>query len=162
MSCVARVVRIHSAALALAGVFAVAAPAHAQTGAAPPPDGRTVYLAHCAQCHEQVTPQVPAREALQRMPSTRIMRALDAGAMLAIAMTMHRDERLAVAKYLGTDAAESGPSPAAFCADRSVRLAATPKAAWNGWSPTHANARYQGAGAGLTADRVPKLKLKWA
>src|SRR5262245_40749695 len=111
----------------------LAAPAHAQT-AAPLPDGRTVYLAHCAQCHEQVTPQVPPRDALQHMSSARIMRALDAGAMLAIAMTMHRDERVAVAKYLGTDAADSGPPAAAFCADRSVRLAATPKAAWNGWS----------------------------
>ncbi len=139
----------------------IAAPAHAQSSTAPP-DGRTVYLAHCAQCHEQVTPQVPAREALQRMPSARIMRALDAGAMLAIAMTMHRDERVAVAKYLGTDATDSGPSPAAFCADRSVRLAATPQAAWNGWSPTQANARFQATDAGLTAGRVPQLKLKWA
>ena len=36
------------------------------------------------------------------------MRALDAGAMLAIAMSMNRDERLAVAEYLGTDAPDSG------------------------------------------------------
>ncbi|MEO8466521.1 MAG: PQQ-binding-like beta-propeller repeat protein [Gammaproteobacteria bacterium] len=155
MNCIAR-------ALVVSVVAYLAAPAGAQPIAAPP-DGRSVYLAHCAQCHEQVTPQVPNRETLQRMPSTRIMRALDAGAMLAIAMTMHRDERIAVAKYLGTDAAESGPSPAAFCADRSVRLAATPKATWNGWSPTAHNARFQSAaGAGLTAEQVPRLKLKWA
>ena len=134
--------------------------AHAQTAA--PPEGRAVYLAHCAQCHEQVTPQVPTRDALQHMSSARIMRALDAGAMLAIAMTMHRDERVAVAKYLGTDVADAGPPPAAFCADRSVHLAATPKAAWNGWSPGDNNARFQSKGAGLTADRVPQLKLKWA
>jgi len=121
-----------------------------------------VYVAHCAQCHEQVDARVPPRDALQKMPSARIVRALDAGAMLAIGMTMHREERIAVATYLGTDAAESQPSPAAFCADRSVRLAATPKAAWNGWSPTAKNARFASAGAGLTADRVPRLKLKWA
>src|SRR6185369_548756 len=125
-------------------------------------DGRTVYLAHCAQCHEQVNARVPPRESLQQMPSTRIVRALDAGAMLAIGMTMHRDERIAVAKYLGTDSAESGPPAAAFCTDRSIRLAPNPKSEWNGWSPTTQNARFASAGAGLTADRVPQLKLKWA
>jgi cytochrome c553 len=117
MNCIARVLSVISATACFA------APAHAQSGTAPP-DGRTVYLTHCAQCHEQVNERVPHREALQRLPSTRILRALDAGAMLAIAMTMHRDERVAVAAYLGTDAVDSGPSPAAFCADRSVRLAA--------------------------------------
>src|SRR5690348_1083488 len=111
--------RVGAAALGLAMLSTVAAPARAQSAGAPP-DGRAVYLTHCAQCHEQVTPQVPTRDALQHMSSARIMRALDAGAMLAIAMTMHRDERLAVAKYLGTDAADSGPPAAAFCADRSV------------------------------------------
>jgi polyvinyl alcohol dehydrogenase (cytochrome) len=157
----ARVFSIDRGALALAATLALVSPARAQSDAAPP-DGRTVYLAHCAQCHEQTNPLVPHREALQRLPSTRILRALDAGAMLAIAMTMHRDERIAVAGYLGTDAVESGPSPAAFCTDRSVRLAATSKTTWNGWSPTAHNARFQSTGAGLTADRVSQLKLKWA
>jgi len=147
--------------LVVAAAVCLASPAPAQTVAAPP-DGQTVYAAHCAQCHEQANARVPPREALQQMPSTRIMRALDAGPMLAIAMTMNRDERIAVAKYLGTDTAESGPSAAAFCTDRSVRLAATPKAAWNGWSPTTKNSRFESAGAGLTAERVPRLKLKWA
>src|SRR6476646_216586 len=136
-------------AIAIVSAAASAAvPARAQPGAAAP-DGRTVYLAHCAQCHEQLNPRVPPRDALQQMPSARIVRALDAGAMLAIGMTMHRDERVAVAAYLGTNAAESGPPAAAFCTDRSVRLAAKPQAAWNGWSPTDNNARFQSIGAGL-------------
>ena len=151
--------------LAFAIVSAAASatvPARAQPSAAAP-DGRTVYLAHCAQCHEQLNPRVPPRDALQQMPSARIVRALDAGAMLAIGMTMHRDEKIAVAKYLGTDAAESGPSAAAFCADRSVRVADKPKAAWNGWSPARDNARFEPiAAAGLSVDQVPRLKLKWA
>jgi polyvinyl alcohol dehydrogenase (cytochrome) len=34
---------------------------------------------------------------------------------------------------------------------------------WNGWSPDDGNARFQtGAAAGLPADQVPHLKLKWA
>jgi polyvinyl alcohol dehydrogenase (cytochrome) len=34
---------------------------------------------------------------------------------------------------------------------------------WNGWSPDDGNGRFQpAAAAGLTADQLPKLKLKWA
>jgi polyvinyl alcohol dehydrogenase (cytochrome) len=37
------------------------------------------------------------------------------------------------------------------------------KASWNGWSPSRDNARFvPGPLAGLTAEQVPKLKLKWA
>ena len=147
-------------ACAWAALFG-AQPALAQSAA--PPVGQAVYQEHCAMCHEQLSDRISHREALQKLPAARILRALDAGAMLAIALSMHRDERIAVAAYLGTDAADSGPSPAAYCADRSVTLAAAPKAAWNGWSPTTANARHQSlAAAGLGAEQVPRLQLKWA
>ena len=34
---------------------------------------------------------------------------------------------------------------------------------WNGWSPDHAQTRFQPAtGAGLTAEQIPGLKLNWA
>src|ERR1051326_2686324 len=115
-------------AIAIVSAAASAAvPVRAQPSAAAP-DGKTVYLAHCAQCHEQLSLRVPPRDALQQMPSARIVRALDAGAMLAMEMRMHRDEKIAAPKYLGPDAAEPGPSAAAFCADRAVRVADKPKA----------------------------------
>jgi len=144
-----------SAALLGAGV--------AQAQATAPHSGEALYAQHCAMCHEQVSDRIPHRSALQQMPATRILRALDAGAMMAIALTMYRDDRIAVARYLGTDAPDAGPSPAAFCSDRTVTLASAPKAAWNGWSPTTNNARYQPlAAAGLRADQVSRLRLKWA
>jgi len=150
------------AAVVFAGaalLTASSAPAQSTT----PPAGEAVYAEHCALCHERVDARIPHRQALQQLPAARIVRALDAGAMLAIAMTMNRDERLAVAEYLGTDAPDTGPSPAAFCADRTVTLAATPRMAWNGWSPKLDNARYQPAElAGLSADQVPNLELEWA
>ena len=97
------------------------------------------------------------------MPATRIVRALDTGAMMSIAFTMHRDERLAVGAYLGTSDTVEGPKPSAYCTDRSIRLAATPAVAWNGWSPGTDNARFQSqAGAGLRVEQVRNLKLKWA
>jgi polyvinyl alcohol dehydrogenase (cytochrome) len=153
--------RVVGMALAVACAQLPTVSAKAQTSA--PPTGQAVYAKHCALCHEQVDARIPHREALQQMSSARIMRALDAGAMLAIAMQMHRDERIAVASYLGTDAPDSGPPATAYCTDRTVSLPSKPKTTWNGWSPKPDNARFQPAeAAGLRAADVPSLKLKWA
>ena len=125
--------------------------------------GEEIYQQRCARCHEQANDRIPPREALQKMPAARILRALDAGPMLAIAFTMSREDRMAVASYLGTNAPVEGPPAAAFCADRTVKLSATPKTFWNGWSPGQNNARFQSAAAaGLSTDQVRGLKLKWA
>ena len=130
---------------------------------ATPPAGDVVYQKRCAACHDQTDPRIPARQALQQMPSARILRALDSGAMMAIAFTIPRDERIAVASYLGTNAPIAGPLASAFCADRSVKITATAKSSWNGWSPGSDNARFQAAeAAGLSLDQVGRLKLKWA
>jgi polyvinyl alcohol dehydrogenase (cytochrome) len=149
-------------ALWLAGAaLPFASPAPAQPPA--PGTGEAVYAEHCALCHEQVDERIPHRSALQQLPAARIVRALDAGAMLAIAMAMNRDERIAVAEYLGTDTADSGPSPGAYCADRAVTLGTQPREGWNGWSPAPDNARYQPIErAGLSAEQVPNLRLEWA
>lgn len=127
------------------------------------PPGKAVYEKRCSGCHEQSSPRIPHREALQRMPSARILRALDSGAMMSIAFTMSREDRVAVASFLGTDAPVPGPAAAAFCADRTVKIAAAPKLVWNGWSPGSNNARFQlAAAARLNIDQVRGLKLKWA
>ena len=82
---------------------------------------------------------------------------------MTVAYPLARDEREAVAAYLGTAGAAPGPRPSAFCSDRRVKLADAPKAAWNGWSPGSGNARFQaGDAAGLSVDQVQRLKLKWA
>jgi len=125
--------------------------------------GEAVYQKRCASCHEQTSPRIPHREALQKLPSARILRALDSGAMMSIAFTMSREDRMAVASFLGTDASVSAPPASAFCADRTVKLAAALKFVWNGWSPGSNNARFQPAeAAGLSLDQVRGLKLKWA
>ncbi len=125
--------------------------------------GEAVYQSRCAVCHEQVNERIPPRETLQKMPAARILRALDAGAMMAVAFTISREDRMAVAAYLGTSEPVAGPPAAAFCADRKVKLAATPKTSWNGWSPGDSNARFQSNdSARLSTDQVRGLKLKWA
>src|ERR1700692_4119795 len=49
------------------------------------PSGDEIYKKRCSGCHEQLSPRIPHREALQKMPSARILRALDSGAMMAVA-----------------------------------------------------------------------------
>ncbi len=128
------------------------------------PSGEAVYKQRCAGCHEQTDNiRIPPKATLQKIPAARILRTLDFGAMMAVAYPMNRAEREAVAAYLGTAAAETAAAPEAFCADRTIHLAASPRVQWNGWSPRLDNARFQTAeAAGLTLDGVRQLKLKWA
>ena len=134
----------------------------------PPPtqgavSGEAVYKARCAQCHEQASGRVQPRTAIQNMTSVRILRTLDFGAMMTVAYPMLRDEREAVANFLGKHEPEPGPRPEAFCRDRSVKLGDLKKGTWNGWSPTADNSRFVPADvARLTAAQVPTLTLKWA
>ena len=155
----------------------VLAPSHAaqlvsdagpQAGAAPAPgvaveSGEALYKRRCASCHDNADGRTPPREALTQMTASRIMRTLDFGAMMTVAYTMRRDEREAVAGFLGRAGTEPGPRADAFCADRTVRLDSPATASWNGWSPTRDNARFaHPALAGLSAAQVPTLQLKWA
>jgi polyvinyl alcohol dehydrogenase (cytochrome) len=144
--------------LACAVVLSVlAAPPRAQVS------GEAVYRERCAGCHDLTNARVPRRDALKLMPAARILRALDFGVMMNVAYPMRRDEREAVAAYLGSGASEPTPAAAAFCAERTVKLASRPKSQWNGWSPGDANTRFQAADtAGLSVDQVRRLELKWA
>jgi len=129
---------------------------------ADPPSGQALYQKHCAACHDQPSPRIPPRAALQNLYSSRILRVMNSGAMLTIAYPLKRAEREAVAAYLGKAGPEPGP-PAAFCKDRTVKVDTGSKFSWNGWSPTVTNARFQSAAtAGLSIDQVKRLKLKWA
>ena len=131
--------------------------------AGPKAAGEAVYKQRCAGCHEQANSRIPPRTALNQMPATRIKRALDFGAMMTVAYPLSRDEREAVAAYLGTSAPAIAYPPGAYCADRRATVSDRPKSSWNGWSPGSTNSRYQSAeAAGLSIDQVRGLKLKWA
>lgn len=124
--------------------------------------GEAVYKRRCAGCHDAGIERTPPRAALQQLSIARILRTLDFGVMVNIANPMTRDEREAVASYLGVNRRDDEAVPAAaYCKDRSVTIGASPNPIWNGWSPDATNARYTATG-GLALDRVGKLKLKWA
>lgn len=133
------------------------------TGVATAATGEQVYAQHCASCHDQNNDRIPPRDALKKIPASRILKILDFGVMMQVAYHMSREERDAVAKYLGTDAPETTLPAEAFCKDRSVSINDKSKFIWDGWSPKGDNARFQPADvAGLTLDQVKNLKLKWA
>src|SRR6266850_3798468 len=90
--------------------------------------GEAVYKQRCAACHEQTNPRIPSRSTLSQMPAARILSALDFGVMMTIAYPMSRDEREAVAAYVGTNAPPVRFPASAYCNDRSVTISARPKA----------------------------------
>ncbi|HEX4136128.1 MAG TPA: PQQ-binding-like beta-propeller repeat protein [Bryobacteraceae bacterium] len=127
---------------------------------AAPVSGEAVYQKRCAGCHDAGS-RAPSRELLKARSVLSIKRTLDFGIMATVAGPMRRDERDAVADWLGVAGANPTPPAKAFCADRSVKI--TTMSGWNGWSASPGNTRYQPAGdAGLTVDGVKRLKLKWA
>src|ERR1019366_6867887 len=78
---------------------------------AAPVSGAEVYQKRCATCHDQMSSQAPLRDVLQKMSAARILRTLDFGLMMGVAYPMKRDEREAVASFLGTEG-EDAPPPA--------------------------------------------------
>jgi polyvinyl alcohol dehydrogenase (cytochrome) len=123
--------------------------------------GEQTYKQYCASCHDQTSPRIPSREALRKLPATRILRTLDFGVMMSVAYPLQRDERQAVAAFLGTSAPEATPSSRAFCPGDRPIMAADARHTWNGWSAASSNTRFQDSG-GIAAADLTRLKLKWA
>ena len=129
---------------------------------AAPVSGEAVYQKRCAACHDSPGSRAPSRDSLKTRSVLSIQRTLDFGIMSNVASPMRRDERDAVASWLGVAGGSAAPPAKAFCADRSVKITGKPSG-WNGWSASPGNTRFQSAdAAGLTMDGVRRLKLKWA
>jgi polyvinyl alcohol dehydrogenase (cytochrome) len=123
--------------------------------------GEAVYQKRCASCHDSASETTPPRDALKQLSVARILRTLDFGVMVNIANPLDREEREAVANYLGVERPDAPVPPQAYCADRTVAIGASPNPVWNGWGPDLSNTRYT-TSSGITLDQVGKLKLKWA
>src|SRR5215472_11236259 len=79
-----------------------------------------LYKQHCAACHDQVSPRIPSRSAIQKMSVRRILRTMAFGLMMSIAYPLHREEREAIASFLGTGTDDAPYSLSAFCLERSL------------------------------------------
>ena len=125
--------------------------------------GAALFQKNCAVCHKPNANRTPLPEALAQMPKQAIVASLETGAMKVQGASLSASEREAIADYL-TAGHVASTEPAA-------RVGACPDAAsplpnlsgWNGWGVDLSNTRFQAAKlAGLAANQVPDLKLKWA
>ena len=130
-------------------------------------DGATLYQQHCAVCHNAPKGRIPALKALRGMSGTAILRALNSGTMREQAKGLSEQERAAVAAYLSGGAASKAPgtapqAPSGLCTAGTPQVSGTPSD-WNGFGASIANTRFQTTdAAGIRAEDVPKLRLKWA
>jgi len=156
--------RIHAPCLS-AGLVIVAAAAVTTLGAQAP-DGARVFEERCASCHNgEPDSRAPGPEALQSRAPAAIVESLVNGAMRVQGARMTGAERRAVAEYLSRTSLGGDVAGAAAGRCTSAPPFSSPSAApaWNGWSPTVANTRFQPADrAGLTVADFPRLTLKWA
>ncbi len=126
-----------------------------------PVSGEGVYKRVCSNCHDNEGSHAPPADALKNMSVQRIVNTLDFGSMMSVTGALTREERDAVAKYLGTTSQSRKLPASAFCTDRKVAIPKSAKVEWNGWSPKPDNTRFQSA-SGISLEQVKGLKLKWA
>src|SRR5512135_3590291 len=84
--------------------------------------GEAVYQKRCASCHDSAGERIPPRDALKQLSVARILRTLDFGVMVNIAYVLNREEREAVATFLGVDRPDTPVPPQAYCASRTVTI----------------------------------------
>ena len=126
--------------------------------------GEQAYQKFCAACHDNTAgTRTPPRDALAKLSPKRILRTLDFGLMMSVAYPMRRDEREAVAHFVGKGGDDLQLPASARCDAQRPVLAGNAAGRWSSWSPSPINTRFQdAAGAKLTVAQLPKLKLKWA
>jgi polyvinyl alcohol dehydrogenase (cytochrome) len=134
------------------------------------PDGAALYQARCASCHEGaprggggggLRGRAPTRDELAALKPESVLAAMFGGAMDLMSSGLTDDEGRAVARYVTGKSFSAGSDPMSnACLGPTPTFSPAP-GDWNGWSVDSDNSRYQ-PNPGLTAEDIPKLKLKWA
>src|SRR5262245_14028041 len=153
-------------ALVVAAVVLVGL-AHGPAAFVPQGGGESLYQSACASCHDApaASSRAPQRDQLRGRSPEAIVDALTGGAMRYQGLSLSGAERRAIAEFLsgrsfGGDI--TGAASARCAAAPPINNVAAPPA-WNGWGPTITNTHFQPASpAGLTADQIPRLTLRWA
>ena len=130
-----------------------------------PPDGAKLFDMHCRLCHDGNDARAPALDALRGRGPQAIVDALTSGSMRYQGLHLNGAERRAIAEFVGgrkLRGARAG-APPGRCGKPSPFGDPLAGPTWIGWSPDPRNAHFQPAAqAGLRADQVPRLQLKWA
>jgi polyvinyl alcohol dehydrogenase (cytochrome) len=137
--------------------------AFAAAFAQPAPDGKALFEANCAMCHRAgAENRAPLPEVLAQRPNRSIVDALESGIMASEGAKLTAAQRQAVADFLvPRTAAAATPARENTCA-AGARPVSNVKG-WNGWGVDLSNSRMQSAAAaGLRAQDIPRLRVKWA
>ena len=128
-----------------------------------------VFEARCAQCHggNAAALRAPDRTMLAQMTPEHILEALTTGSMVANAKGISDGQKRSLAELIsgrpiGSSASGQAAAMKGRCEAKPAFNPATgPR--WSGWGADVMNTRMQSVeNAGLRADQVPKLALKWA
>lgn len=138
---------------------------------------QALFNSRCASCHQNVmaaavnptqVKTAPNTETLGQMTPEAIYAALATGVMVGQAQGLTDDQKRIIAEFfggrpLGNVDAGDAKNMTGHCSANLPLGNPSSQAGWNGWGNGLSNTRFQPAkGAGLAADRVPRLKLKWA
>jgi polyvinyl alcohol dehydrogenase (cytochrome) len=148
-------------------------PAKPQSGQAPASAGTesgvAVFQQRCMSCHGNPNDErAPAPAAIRELPPEKIYESLTTGSMKGQGDALSEDQRRMVSAFmsgrpLGTLQQGDAKSMPNQCPSNPPLTDPAAAPGWNGWGADVSNTRFQPAqGAGLTADQVPRLKLKWA
>jgi polyvinyl alcohol dehydrogenase (cytochrome) len=121
-------------------------------------------------CHgnPDAAQRAPDPSTLREMAPEKIYEALTTGVMKVQGQGLSDQQKRVVAESLSARPLGSGAAGDARlmpnrCASNPALRDPLKGPAWNGWGVDAANSRLQTAqAAGITADRVPQLKLRWA
>jgi len=134
----------------------------------PTSPGQTVFGQHCASCHvnPNTNNRAPDLTGLMKLTPEKVYAALTTGSMVVPASSLTDEQKRQVAEYLGgrpLDLSDTGSAEKMANRCASHPDFASDGASWNGWGADPGNTRFRTAqAAGLTAEQVPQLKLKWA
>ena len=127
--------------------------------------GEALYKQRCAGCHEAGVPRAPNRAALKEMSAGNIRDALVTGKMAMMAFGLSSSQISDIAEFLTGKQPGTEEIPPTVLCPAGVAAFADPlaKPHWNGWGASLEQKRFQPAEmAQLSAEQLPKLKLKWA
>jgi polyvinyl alcohol dehydrogenase (cytochrome) len=122
-----------------------------------------IYKQKCASCHDNAQGRIPPLFLIRRRSAEDVIQTLTSGPMRQQAAGLSADQVRALAIYL------TGKQPGLPVeANLNVNLCKTvappidlKAPQWNGWGCDSDNSRFQPR-PGITADDVPRLKVKWA
>src|SRR5438067_1239330 len=162
------VISLLAAPLGMAFAQAPAA-GQAPRGSAGTESGFAVFQTRCMGCHgNPAVDRAPLPSVIREMSPEHIYEALTTGVMKGQGANLSEDQRRMLATFmsgrtLGSESQGDAKNMPNQCASNPTMADPLSGPAWNGWGVDLTNTRFQSAkAAGLTADQVPRLKLKWA